>query len=463
MNRRIFCTYSLITLLVLSQIGSGSSMTMKAYASSNGSVVFIQNQAGGVYRAEKKYEEWKKEYPNCIHEAKEWNKVNGRYQYPVTPYDKEWGTYVLKAERYTACQIPQEILNTLTTGELLELVLDSPVIINLYIQDSIVEGVKILAKEFNGMNELLSREDCLAVVSQYYSEYDIPAKQQLDYDALLGDSANPDYDVIVDNKTLMKKADKDAKVMDTLNLCEAIMEIACRTKKLSTQEEQSLSKIILQKSKEKIKSECIEGVSTEIDQEDSILNKYITKFPIKPSDNKKKNSRKKAGNESFKLPDGNVVEYYYTGKSGAISDTEIARVENYYSQYHFVSGASGKVVKKAGDGGTKKYNCYNYAWLKKFDPKNLWKKCVIDDDKGFCNYKYFTHSSKPGGAGWVGSGKGHAVYTIKEEVSYRDSNGQVYYSPLVYSKWGPNGALLRHPLLLSEYDINRTDDLVWYC
>ena len=54
-------------------------------------------------------------------------------------------------------------------------------------------SVKELAQNLNGLDELLTRTDCLAVVLKYYAEYDIPEKQLLDYDALLGDSENPDY------------------------------------------------------------------------------------------------------------------------------------------------------------------------------------------------------------------------------------------------------------------------------
>lgn len=402
---------------------------------------------------EKQYEEWMKECPNCIHGADEWKKVDGKYQYPVMPYDKEWGTYLLKAERYTACQIPQEILMELTTEELLELVLDSPIIINMYMKDSIVEAVKGLAQEFNGMHELLSREDCLAVVSQYYSDYDIPEKQQLDYDELLGDSDTPNYDIIVDNDTLMKKADEDAKVMDTLNICEAIIEIAFASEKLSAQEEQTLTEIILQKSKEKLNSECVEGVSTETDQADSILNEFKNEFSLSKN-------RTQAKKPTFNWLDV-TIEYRDDGSSARISDAEINRVLDYYSQYQLAGG--GKAVKMAGKGGTYRYNCYNYAWLKKYDPANLWRKCIIDNDNGFFGSKKLRRATKPGGYGWVGSGKGHAVFAINENVSYLDAKGIAHSAPLVYSKWTANGPLICHPVTLSEFGINSTGDLQWFC
>lgn len=431
-------------------------MPMEVLAASVDSAVSIRNQADGVYQAEKQYEEWMKEYPDCIHSADEWKKVDGKYQYPVTPYDKEWGTYFSEAERHTACQIPQELLMELTTEELLELVLDSPVITDMYVHDSIVEAVKGLAQEFNGMHELLSREDCLTVVSHYYSDYDIPEKQQLDYDELLGDSDTPNYDIIVDNDTLMKKADEDAKVMDTLNLCEAIIEIAFDSKKLSAQEEQTLTEIILQKSKEKLKSECVEGVSTETEQADSIFNEFENKFSLSKN-------RTKAGSLTFTWLDVKI-EYEYSDSSASISDAEISRLEKEYSHYQLAGG--GKAVKMAGKGGTERYNCYNYAWLKKYDPANMWLKCIIKNDLGFSSSDKLRHATKPGGYGWVGSGRSHAVFAINEEVQFRSSEdtlNHVYSAPLVYSKWGPSGPLMCHPVTVGKYAVNRTEDLSWYC
>ncbi|MCM1235509.1 MAG: hypothetical protein NC489_35870 [Ruminococcus flavefaciens] len=451
MNWKKLGIYSLSVLMTLYQMGN--CMPMEVLAASVDSVVFIRNQADGVYQAEKRYEEWMKEYPNCIHGADEWKKVDGKYQYPVTPYDKEWGTYFSEAERHTACQIPQEILMKLTTEELLELVLDSPIILDMYVHDSIVEAVKGLAQDFNGVHELLSREDCLAVVSHYYTNYDIPEKQQLDYDKLLGDSDTPNYDIIVDNDALLKKAGEDAKVMHTLNLCEAIIEIAFDSKKLSVREEQTLTEIILQKSKEKLKSECVEGISTETDQADSIFNRFENKFSLSKNSTQAKNS-------TFTWLD-RTITYSDSGSSARIPDAIISEMEGCFKEYQLVGG--GKAVKMAGKGGTYRYNCFNYAWLKKYDPANLWRKCIIDLDSEFVRSEKLRHANKPGGYGWVGSGKGHAVYAINEEVQYRDSRGYVLSAPLVYSKWGATGPLMCHPVTLGKYDITRTDDIQWYC
>lgn len=76
-----------------------------------------------------KFEEYIEQYSNCVQELKKWKKVDGKYTYPITQYDKEWGDYPTVEEKYALCYIPKKILNTITTQELLELVLDCPLII----------------------------------------------------------------------------------------------------------------------------------------------------------------------------------------------------------------------------------------------------------------------------------------------------------------------------------------------
>lgn len=252
-----------------------------------------------------------------------------------------------------------------------------------------------------------------------------------------------------------------------MNLCEAVMEIASEENKMSRQETQAVTSLILQKSKEKLKSECVEGPSVEEDQEDSILNQYKQKFAISASAKTAETDRVRKGaardtSGSFRLPDGGTVPYTIPAKSSAISEAKISKYLNYFSQYYLTSG--GKAVTLVGNGGTTAYNCYNFAWLKKFDPANLWKKCVLPNDETYRKYKYFNTRNYPDGAGWVGSNARHAVYCIKSEISYRNEKGNVVSSPLVKSKWGADGPLLQHPVTLYETnDINSASDLTWFC
>ncbi len=462
MKRKKMCIYGLTALLTAYQASMGISMTAVAAMATAESA--IKEKVNGIYQADRQYDQWMKKHSDCVQGIKKWKKIDGKYQYPVTPYDKEWGNYTQTEEIYTACQIPQEILDRLTTEELLELVLDCPKLISINFYDSFEEGVKFLAERFNGMNELLAREDCLAVVSRYYSEYKIPEKQQLDYDALLpGD--NPDYYTIINNEELMRKADEDTKVMLTLNLCEAVMEIASEENKMSTQEKQAVTKVILQKSVEKAKSECVEGPSTEETEQDSLLNECRSVFSdsstsktVKANTNRRTAAKDKSG--SFELPDGGTVKYTIYAKSSAVSKSTITSTLNEYNYIHLTNGEP--AFSSAGEGGTTAYNCHNFAWLKKYDPANLWKKCEIPSDSAFTKYRYFQSAKSPSSSGWVGVQSGHSVYVVKKQVSYKGKTDQVKSAPMVKSKWGLQGPLIQHPVTEGQYE-DTAYNLTYYC
>lgn len=465
MKKKKLKIYGLAAIMTAYQIMMGFSSTAFAAETSIISADSIQDKPGGVYQAERQYDQLIQKHAECVQGVKKWKKKNGKYQYPVTPYDEAWGKYTQTSEMLAACQIPEEILDQLPTEELLELILDCPELITIKFYDSIEEGVKLMAERFNGMNALLAREDCLAVVSQYYSEYKIPEKQQLDYDALLpGD--NPDYDAIINNDKLMKKADEDTKVMLTLNLCEAIMEIAADENKMTLQEKQTVTKMFLKKNKEKAKSEYAEGYFVEENKEDSLLNECRSVFTASSTSKavKANTSRKGASNDttgSFTLPDGGVVPYTKYAESYNITLNELITAQNNYSHIKLSNGDSAVTI--VGKGGTTAYNCYNFAWLKKWNINNLWKKCDIKNDYAFTKYSGFKTAKSPSSAGWVGAQSNHAVYVVQKEVTYVVSErSQAQTVPMVKSKWGTTGPLMQHPVTVGAYDYSAYD-ITYYC
>ena len=81
------------------------------------------------------------------------------YSYPVKPGTVEWNKLGNKVAREKACQIPEEILKNLTTDELIESVLNYPFLMDIYAYDSYQKGFKAVSERFNGLKELLQRED----------------------------------------------------------------------------------------------------------------------------------------------------------------------------------------------------------------------------------------------------------------------------------------------------------------
>lgn len=458
MKRKKMLIYSLSIIFALYQITRGSSISMAAQVTADNGDVF-QKQLSGVCQVEKTYKELVSEYPDSVYDAEDWKKSQGAYQYPVTAFDDDWEKYYSTAEKYAACQIPEEILSGLSTQELLELVIDFPLLINIYAYDSCEEGIREVAKYFNGMNELLKRYDCLDTVLEFYENYEIPQEKELDDEELLPENPSmEDYNKIVENESLMKRASNDARVMCILNLCEGIIEIASEEGRMTSQREKEATQIILQKNIEKQNSECVEGISVEYAKEDSLYYTWNQKYKITSLFNDRDDLLIAAYSRNdgvdtrgvLTLPGGGSAFYTIHGIWSNISNSTVSSYIQAYSTNKLKNRSN--AVTCVQNGNTK-YNCYNFAWLKDYGAyQNLWKECDFDNDRAFRDSSVY-RSSSSAGVGWVGSNVSHAVYVVDKTVEYWDNGGGGNYhsEPMVKSKWGTSGPLMKHPLSLCPY------------
>lgn len=79
--------------------------------------------------------------------------------YSVTPDDKEWATFTSKEQMLEATRISQDDLQKMSTEQLIDAVLNYPLIINIYLYDSYEVGLKALAQDSDAYSELLKRDD----------------------------------------------------------------------------------------------------------------------------------------------------------------------------------------------------------------------------------------------------------------------------------------------------------------
>jgi hypothetical protein len=95
------------------------------------------------------------------------------YDFPVKPGTAEWINLGTMEERVKACQISDDILKKMSTDELIETVLDYPYMGDLYAFNSYNIGFDVVTERFNGMRELLSRNDLAAKLLLKYQNTDI--------------------------------------------------------------------------------------------------------------------------------------------------------------------------------------------------------------------------------------------------------------------------------------------------
>ena len=84
------------------------------------------------------------------------------WDYPVKPGTEEWNQLSLKHidERVNVCQIPEDILSTLSTEDLTELCMQYPLLSQiLFVYNTYEGGLNTLFSHFNGIRELFQRND----------------------------------------------------------------------------------------------------------------------------------------------------------------------------------------------------------------------------------------------------------------------------------------------------------------
>lgn len=81
------------------------------------------------------------------------------YDYPIKGGTEEWKRFTSHDEMLKACQIPDAILKDMSTAGLVETVMNYPLYGDIYAYSSFQVGLNAIAAQFNGLAELLIRDD----------------------------------------------------------------------------------------------------------------------------------------------------------------------------------------------------------------------------------------------------------------------------------------------------------------
>lgn len=92
------------------------------------------------------------------------------WDYTVKPGTEEWKTLNSNKEKVDICQLPENILKQTTTKDLFEIVLNYPLLSDIYAFNDIYSGTKKLFNDFNGIQELFNRPDVLDILLQKNEE-----------------------------------------------------------------------------------------------------------------------------------------------------------------------------------------------------------------------------------------------------------------------------------------------------
>lgn len=107
------------------------------------------------------------------------------WEYPVLPGTESWVNLENHQEKVDVCQIPNDVLNVINTSQLLQLCLDYPLLTDIYAFNSMSNGFDAFYSNFNGIRELVKREDA---VEYLLIRYKLELEQQI---AILNNSVVP--------------------------------------------------------------------------------------------------------------------------------------------------------------------------------------------------------------------------------------------------------------------------------
>lgn len=312
------------------------------------------------------------------------------YNYPVKPGTVEWDKLGNKVAREKSCQIPEEILKNLTTDELIETVLNYPFLMDIYAYDSYQKGFKAVSERFNGLNELLQRED---VADKLITKYK--------------------------NTEVAEDTDKVAsgEIFDLSNI-EILLGQDEVLNQLAGTNKDELEKEVETKYMEKKKHKDIYGVTcatsykVQAEKQDSLVSAQATIY--------------------VSTPKGSLVEVIELGE--LLTEAEKIESDSWVKSTYPGVG----LLRSA----TTNYNCHSYAWYSQAYKNTYW----LNDPKPYMtdgSYMYQGTTSGYGGERVYYSVAGNEHSGIVYNRVAGAIGPDAYQNVNVLSKWGHYG-LVRH-------------------
>ena len=345
------------------------------------------------------------------YDSEEWIDSEGIVDYPVDIFDDEWKDLQTYEEMLEACTIPDDILQQMTTEQLLDLFLNSPLLCNIYAFDTIQEGLVEMYKTDNGLQALFDRQDLSSVLLNRYQACTVGHEKESAVEGFYDTSEVIILEALLAQNEVVSQLDKN----ERKELLEEVKDKMTEKNndELYNGEESTFYDVVLANDLDEELQLCID---TKIinKREDVVCAATTTTY--------------------VKTPKGTKVTVYKYDDMSANRKKEInAAFKKDWPNATYLSTA------------TKKYNCHSYAWYKQSTSNAYWmnspKQYVSDK-----SYKY---------VGINATAKGQKIVYKYQKVPV-DSwihSGVVSTSKspfLITSKWG-QAPLMQHAVLYCPY------------
>ncbi|MDR2773905.1 MAG: hypothetical protein LBC19_04025 [Tannerella sp.] len=138
------------------------------------------------------------------------------WDYPVKPSTGEWEQLRTVEERRAVCQIPEDILSSLSTEDLTDICMQYPLLIADFTGSVRDRALDLLFENFNGVRELFQREDASKGLLKWY-RCAIQNFSFLDSDASDIEKGRFTYKILI-AELLLSKAPDDADYVEMVRL-----------------------------------------------------------------------------------------------------------------------------------------------------------------------------------------------------------------------------------------------------
>jgi hypothetical protein len=91
-----------------------------------------------------------------------------KWDYPIKPGTEEWKKLENNKAKVEVCQIPESVLQNISTNDLTTLCLQYPLLYDVFAFENLNNGLKKLFTDFNGVREFAKRKDALNCLQEKY-------------------------------------------------------------------------------------------------------------------------------------------------------------------------------------------------------------------------------------------------------------------------------------------------------
>lgn len=403
-----------------------------------------------------------------INHSNDWVKSDGSYGFPESLRHEKGYLIGTQDQIQAATQMPDNILKTISTEELISLILDYPLLPYLHAYQTVEEGYQIIKPNFNGFSELLSREDAFSKLIEAYDNYSIPSEKIMDWDSLSQDNFVDEFNRIIRDKDYIPLVLADGAVYTSIDILEMLIYDLIGTNKNASNMDR-FTESYIDKLGEKIDSAYFDDVNpamllvhmieTEDDNalEDCILEKLsITSIEVEPQDTSPMSITAQSipavynSNYPITTPRGNTAYVILDPNIQMGSYSVWAPIISVHPTASLVSLASTTL------------NCHSYAWLSRQFPgvasttdmnyQNMWLNFISP----FTTDGYYTEISSPT-VGCIATWNAHSGIITIPIITYVTSGPE----HKMISKWAA-GPMVSHNMRdCPYYDSHAVEYYTW--